>query len=243
VLLVAVALAGCGGAASTPASGSPGSSPAPAATVDGTALAASFVRILSDPELRASVIQQATATSRQAGDVLEIRVTMTADLALPDVALELTIEAEGQATRFGIVVVGDRSFVDLGEGWLEAPAGSLDTAELTDALVVVSDPGDLAYAGSQVVDGRTLHHLVAARPLPYSPAGFEGTGAGSGTLDDLDAYVEADGTPVRIELSFTADGSTEAGPITVIGTTTIEFRDVGGAQVIVAPPIAPSSAP
>jgi hypothetical protein len=217
------------------------SGPTPAPSVDADTLAAAFVAILADPALQTGIVQQATAISESGGDVLELRVTMVGELALPDVALEVAIETEGESTRFALVVVGDRSFVDLGEGWLEAPPGSVDTTELTDALVVVDDPDDLEYAGSQVVDGQTLHHLVAVRPLPYSPGGLPGIGDEVGTIDDLDAYVEADGTPVRIELSFTA-GSADAA-ITVSGTTQIRFSAVGGGQVIVPPSLAPTAAP
>jgi hypothetical protein len=242
-LVLASAVAACANGPGATGSASPGDSPTPAASVDGAALAASFVEILGDPQLHADVVQQATATADQAGDPLDFRVTMSGVLALPDVDLELAVEAEGQSTRFRIVVAGDQSFVDLGEGWVEAPPGSVDTSELTRALVVVSDPDDLEYVGAQQVDGRTLYHLVTTGPLPYTPAGFEGTGTGTGTLDDLDAYVEADGTPVRIQLSFTASGTTEAGAMTVNGTTEIRFADVGGDQVVAAPSIAPSIAP
>ncbi len=241
-LVAALVLAAC-------SPGSPGSSPtpagsaSPAGSVDGAALAASFVRILADPTLHAGVVQQATASANQAGDVLDLRVSMSGTLALPDVDLELAIETEGQSTRFRLVVVGERTFADLGDGWVEAPPGSVDTTELTTALVVVSDPADLAYAGTQVVDGTRLHHLVSTRPLPYVPAGFDATGSGSGTMNDLDAYVQADGTPVRIALSFTAEGADEAGPISINGTTEIRFTDVGGGQVIVPPSLAPTSAP
>ena len=240
LLAAATALAILAGACGDGAS-SPGSTPA--ASVDTDALAGAFVAILADPALQAGIVQQATATSESAGDVLELRVTMTGELALPDVALRVAIETEGESTAFGLVVVGERSFVDLGEGWLEAPPGSVDTTELTDALLVVDDPDDLEYAGTQEVDGRTLYHLVAVRPLPYSPGGLPGTGDEMGTIDDLDAYVEADGTPVRIELSFTAAGTDGAGATTVIGTTQIRFSDVGGGQVIVAPSLAPAATP
>jgi hypothetical protein len=236
----AILVGACGGGASP--SGSPSGSPS-APSADPDALAEAFVAILTDPELEATIVQQATAASETGDDVLELRVTMVGELALPDVALEVAIEAEGESTRFALVVVGERSFVDLGEGWLEAPAGSVDTTELTDALVVVDDPDDLAFAGTQVVDGETLYHLVAVRPLPYSPGGVPGTGDETGTIDDLDAYVEADGTPVRIELSFTAGGGAGAEATTVRGTTQIRFSDVGGGQVIVAPSLAPTPTP
>ena len=249
-LALAIALAACGSeSGATPGPGSPAGSGSatPAPSIDGSALAASFVEILGDPELHADVIQQATSTADQAGEPLDFRVTMSGVLALPDVDLEVVIEAESQSTRFRLVVTGDRSFVDLGDGWAEAPPGSVDTSELTRAFVVVSDPGDLAYVGAQQVDGRTLYHLTATQPLPYTPAGFEGTGAGTGdgtgTIDDLDAYVEADGTPVRIQLSFTASGTTSAGATTVRGTTEIRFADVGGDQVVAAPSIGPTAGP
>jgi len=228
---LALAVAGCGGSRSS-------------GTIDGDALAASFVQILGDPELHASVVQQATATSDQGGEPLSFRTSMSGDLALPDVDLEVAVEAEGSATRFRVVVVGERSFVDLGEGWVEAPPGAVDTSELTQALVVVSDPGDLEYLGPVEVDGRTLQHLAATRPLPYSPSSLDGGAAGRGTIDDLDAYVEADGTPVRISFSFTAEQPADGGATsTTLGTSEILFRDVGGDQVIVPPSPAPSLVP
>ncbi len=240
VLALAAAAAILVGACGDGASPS-GATPAP--SVDTDAIAAAFVAILADPALQAGIVQQATATSETGDDLLDLRVTMAGELALPDVALEIAIETEGESTRFALVVVGDRSFVDLGEGWLEAPPGSVDTTELTDALVVVSDPDDLEYAGTQVVDGHTLYHLAAVRPLPYSPGGLPGTGDEMGTIDDLDAYVEADGTPVRIELSFTAGSTDGAIATTVFGTTQIRFTDVGGGQVIVPPSLAPTATP
>jgi len=229
-LAVALAVAGCGG--STP----PG-------TIDGDELAAAFVRILGDPTLHAGVVQQATATTDQGDEPLSFRTSMSGDLALPDVDLEVVVEAEGEATRFRVVVVGERSFVDLGEGWVEAPPGSVDTSELTVALVVVSDPDDLEYLGPVEVDGRTLQHLAAIRPLPYSPSGFEAGTSGTGTIDDLDAYVEADGTPVRISFSFTAEQQAGDGSTSTFGTSEVLFSDVGGDQVIVPPSPAPSAAP
>ena len=68
--------------------------------------------------------------------------------------------------------------------------------------------------------------------------------SGTGTIDDLDAYVEADGTPVRISFSFTAeqladDGSTAS----TLGTSEIRFSDVGGDQVIAPPSLGPTIAP
>jgi hypothetical protein len=229
---LALVIAGCGGG------------PTPSGAIDGSALAASFVGILGDPTLHASVVQQATATSDQGGEPLDFRTSMSGDLALPDVDLEVAVEAEGSATRFRVIVVGDRSFVDLGEGWVEAPPGSVDTSELTQALVVVSDPADLEYLGPVEVAGRTLQHLAAIRPLPYSPSSLAGDTAGTGTIDDLDAYVEADGTPVRISFSFTAEQPTDSGSTsTTLGTSEILFSNVGGDQVIVPPSPAPSLAP
>ena len=220
-----------------------GTSPTPSGSVDGAKLAASFVAILGDPTLHADIVQQATATADQAGDPLDFRVTMSGVLALPDVDLALVVEAEGQSTRFRVIVVGDQSFADLGTGWVAAPPGSVDTTELTKAVVVVTDPNDLEYLGTTVTDGRTLYHLATTGPLPYKPAGFAGSDTGTGTMNDMDAYVEADGTPVRIALSFTATGTTDAGTTTVNGTTEIRFSDVGGGQVVVAPSLAPSAGP
>ncbi len=215
-----------------------GATPSP-----GDELAAAFVDILGDPALHASVVQQATSTAQSGTDVLDVRTTMSGDLALPDARLEVVVETEGQATRVGVIVAGGRTYVDLGEGWSKSPPGSTAGSEIATAFVVVSDPHDLELAGQVVEGGATLYHFVATRPLPYSPAGFESAGASTGTIDDLDAYVEADGTPVRIEFSFSAQGEANGATTTVHGTTEIRFSDVGGDQVVVAPALAPSPAP
>lgn len=226
-----LALAACGGSSSPTGSGA----------IDGKELAASFVEILGDPALHANVVLQSTATADQGGDTLDFRDTLNGILALPDIDLEVAIEAEGEVTRFRVVIVGARSFVDLGQGWVEAPPGTVDATELRQAFVVVTDPDDLEYVGPAEVDGRTLYHLVTTGPLPYSPSGFEG--GGQGTMDDMDAYVEADGTPVRIALSYTATGTANGAALSILGTTEMGFTDVGGDQVIVAPTLAPSTAP
>lgn len=239
VLAATVLLAACGAGS--------GSSPGPASSIDGEALARDFVAILTDPELQAGVVQQATATTARDGEVLELRVTMAGDVALPDVALRLVVETEGESTGFGLVVLGDRVYLDVGEGWQEAQPGDVDTGDLAAALVVVDDPADLAYAGTEVVDGETLYRLVAVGPLPYAPGALSGTGAGTatdtGVIEDLTAYVRADGTPVSIEFSFTASGTDAAGETTVRGTSEIRFSDVGVDPEIAPPPLAPTPAP
>jgi hypothetical protein len=229
LLAVGLIVAACGA----------GATPSP-----GDQLAAAFVDILSDPTLHASVVQQATSSAESGTDVLDVRTTMSGDLALPDARLEVVVETEGQATRVGVIVAGGRTYVDLGEGWTESPPGSTAGSEIATAFVVVSDPHDLELAGQVVEGGATLYHLVATRPLPYSPSGFEAAGASSGTIDDLDAYVEADGTPVRISFSFTAEQPADSGSTsTTLGTSEILFSNVGGDQVIVPPSPAPSLAP
>jgi hypothetical protein len=213
-------------------------SPSTAPSVDPDAIADAFVATLTDPSLRATVVQQTTASASGGGDSIELRTTIGGELALPDVAVRVAIETEGELTQFAVVIAGDRSFVDLGEGWVEAPAGSVSTSELTNALLVVDDPADLAYEGTQEVDGVVLHHLAAVRPLPYA------TGGATGTIEGLDAYVEADGTPVQMTFAFTTSATDGAGTTTVVnGTTETRFADVGGDQAIAPPSLVPEASP
>lgn len=226
---VATLLAGCGGAAST-------ASPA----VDDAALRAKFVAILNDPRLHAAVTQDVTAQGTVGARSATVHATATIVLALPDSSWELVTQGSGTTSKMSLIVHGSDVFVRVDPGtWMAAPKGSIDASTLTAALAVVTDPADLAYAGLEVVDGRTLSHLVATRRLPYTPAGFARSGGGTGTLDDFNAYVETDGTPVRIDVSFSASGMTGSGQMTMAGTTRIAFRDVGGDQVIVAPSLGP----
>lgn len=225
-------VAACGGPTGTP-SASPGD------PVDGAAIARTFVATLTDPALSASVVQQTTAAAASGIEALELRTTIGGDLALPDLDLEVVIESAGEVTGFGIVVVGGRTYANLGEGWVEAPAGSVETDDLVNALVVVTDPADLAYAGTETVDGVTLHHLVAVGPLPYVPGGLTSSDGATGTIEGLDAYATADGTPVSMSFAFTTTATDDAGTTTVRGTTETRFTDVGGDRTIAPPSLAP----
>ena len=163
----------------------PGPRPAPLAgapdacgSVDGAKLAASFVAILGDPTLHADIVQQATATADQAGDPLDFRVTMSGVLALPDVDLALVVEAEGQSTRFRVIVVGDRrSPTSARDGSRHRPA-PWTRASSPGRSSSSRIPNDLEYLGAPQTDGRTLYHLATTGPLPYTPAGFAGSDRG-----------------------------------------------------------------
>lgn len=243
-------IATCGGSASpspSPSSASPAptvsaapssapsASPASVAptliapTTGQRALIEAAVAALNADPFIGRIAQEATAIATVNGQEVEILASISADLAGDDVAFVLTVVGAGQDAETEVVVVDDVAYVrEAGGEWQTAPgsvvAGAMDG--LYDNLGAVGDADELGYVGKEIHDGRPLNHLVGVGLIPYSPAN-----GGTGQYDTFHLWVLDDGTPVRIEATFsaTANGTTAA------GSYTMTFADIGGTIEIEAP--------
>lgn len=254
-LSFAALLAACGGTAAS-AVPSVVATPSPAATATvtaapvtpqpsaaaaspggetGGAIAESVVAKLAAEPFVAHVEQLAEMTGTMNGTEIDITAGMSADMSGDDVAFVIDIGTAGQETTQELRVIGDSVYLKQADAtWSSAPRAAIgDTLEgLADNIRVVKDADELRYVGLETVDGRELHHLTAARPIPYAPS----TG-GTGEYRQLDLWAEADGTPVRIVGEFTA---TDASGVEGEGTTTFVFSNFGGPIDIEVPPVAPA---
>ena len=247
VMLVG-ALAACGGAAPSPvASEGPSTAPVvtegpvsdapppasapqgeapPPAHAGGPFAEALVAKLASDP-LNLHLEQVASATT-PGGDV---EATLSADFSGDDLDLTMQLTSAGGGADLDMVIVDETAYVrPRGDAdWTSVPrdVAEAEFAGLVQNMRLVTDPLDLSYVGPEVVDGRELHHLTAARPIPYAP----GAG-GSGQYDEFDIWIEEDGTPVLAKTAFSA---MDPAGIAVSGTTNFEFSRFGEPIEIVAP--------
>jgi hypothetical protein len=237
LLASSLVIAGCGGTA--PASGVPSPAAAeptngPAESIDtaaGIKIANATVAALNTKNVVVHIEEIATGTAGSGGQAVKVVVTSSADLAGKDMAFDISAKAAGTSIDQRIRVVGKYVYVYQSGLWSKVKRSKLkkELAELGGLIRFITDPHDLRYLGEERVGKQDLHHFRANRHLPYdSGAGFKGN------YDTFDIWVLKDGTPVRIEATFTASSPTIG---TVTGTSSIDFTKFGGKIKIKVPKV------
>lgn len=227
--LTAVLLVACNGATAT----SPAASPA----VAGDALLDAFVAAMNAEPLVTHLEQEATAHSVQGSTTADVRATLSGDVSGRDIAFRIQTSSGSANVDQELVVLGTSAWVRRSGGeWHVGPsmAALASVDNLVQATRLVTDSSQLRYAGAGPMDGRTLHHVVAATTIPYRAS----TGA-MGRYDSFDAWVEEDGTPVLVEATF----SVEQGDTKVTGSSKLRYSNFGGPLEIKPPEGAPSPLP
>ena len=260
---LAVGLAACGSA--TGSAGASAGSVAPAASSSSTALASNVpvsaggsddrngASGATSPGPTPAATPRADAAkpflSILTSDTFAARAAISGELTLGPTAYPIagTFEVHGADNRQALTVsipgamqtsesvrVGGVSYVRRGGLWFETPAagagaGSGDLASAFRTMLDVTD------TGSELKDGRELHHLVprSGTSIPLSAIGTKDP-AGDGVVS-IEFYVEDDGTPVVMVIDATwtqVDGTTRQP-----ASMTIEYRfsDVGSSIAIGAP--------
>ena len=237
------------GAKPAPAGGSPPpsspsavQSPAPSrrgsALVGGGALAEKLVAALHADPFRAH-IDETTVARSTAGTVT---VTLTAkaigDVSGKDVALRVTSTGAGTPVDQEVVSLGGTTWIRrTGATTWEVHRRSEASASIDGLLTTIrllDDPSELADAGTDTVDGRSLRHLTAVGSIAYrSPDGADGA------YDRLDVWTTDAGIPVLVKGSFSASQGTNA----LVGNVTIRYSDVGQPVTINPPSGAPTPIP
>jgi hypothetical protein len=236
LLASSLVVAGCGGTA--PGIGGPSQAAkpttSPAASIDtaaGIKIANATVAALNKKDVVVHLEEIATGTAGTGDQKVQVLVTTSADLAGKDMAFEVSATAIGVNVDQRLRAVGKYVYVYQSGHWAKVKRSKLkkELAELAGVIRFITDPHDLRYLGEERVRKQDLHHFRANRNLPYdSGAGFKGK------YDTFDIWVLKDGTPVRIEATFTAS-SKEIG--TVTGTSSIDFTKFGGKIKIKVPKV------
>ena len=226
VLTAALVLSGCSAATPLASGSKSGGSIASAApsidTAAGIRYANAFVAALNKKPLVVHVEQIATGTGESGGQKIQVVTTMSADFAGDDMAFDLTATATGVNVDLRLRAVGKYVYAYQSGFWSKAKRSKFkkELAQLADTMRFITDSHDLRYLGEERVGKTDLQHFRANRQLPYdSGAGFQGH------YDTFEIWVTKDGTPVRIEATFSAS-SAKVGTIT--GESVIDFTKFGG---------------
>ena len=236
LLASSLVIAACGGTA--PNIGGPAKTAEPtrsaAASIDtaaGIKIANAAVAALNKDKVVVHVEEVATGTGESGGQKVQVVTTTSADFAGDDIAFELTATAIGVNVDLRLRAVGKYVYVYQSGFWSKMKRSKFkkELAEMAHVIRFITDPHDLRYLGEERVGKKDLHHFRANRDLPYdSGAGFKGH------YDTFDLWVLKDGTPVRIEATFTASSSKVG---TIKGSSVTDFTKFGGTIKIKAPKI------
>lgn len=227
-LLVAVACGACGSpGTSTEDGGSPTTPASP--SIDAARLAEAVVGAFVDEPFIAHVEQAGTVTS----GTTTAHVDASGDVDGDDLRILMQVTGEGTAIELEMVILGDDVWVRLGDQVTRTTRTAMaeQIAPLARSFRIVDDPAVLEYAGIETIEGRDLHHFTAAAgAVEYSDSNSKGS------YDVSDLYALADGTPVLVKGTFTANDASGA---TGSGTTEIRFSNVGGPIAIEEPSFEP----
>ena len=220
-----------------PGSPAPSTTPSPTpgpSTISSTELiehgyVLAVVEAFRSQPLVVHVVYSATLTSSQGSKSVKSTVAMTLDLSGKELKSLFVVKSGGKTTQSELVVVGKTAYArSTGSGWRKAPRNGVekDISDTIKGMRLIDDPRDLKYVGVETVGDGQLHHLTAARAIPYRTS----NGA-SGQYDAFDIWITEDGTPVLVKATYTA----KLGSITTKGTTQFRFSQFGGPIKIVAP--------
>jgi hypothetical protein len=230
----AIALSGCN--AATPLLGGsksaePSRSPTPSIdTAAGIRYAEAFVAALNKDPLITHIEQTSTGTGESGGQTYQVLATLSADFDGPDLAFELDAATVGTKIDVRVRAIGKYVYVYQSGLWAKVKRSKFkkELVDAVEAVRVITDSHDLRYYGEERVGKVDLQHFKVNRELPYdSGTGFKGH------YDTFDIWVTKDGTPVRVEATFTAESKIG----TIKGKSVMDFTKFGGPIKIKVPKI------
>lgn len=238
VVLVSAVVAGCASAPSSSVSpaasavapsadaGQPGSgSPEPGT---GATLATAFLERIRDPGARYRLDETLTLVVGQNSS----KAVSHSDVAGADMIVISDKTVGGTTTHSEYLESGGTVFErNGGDDW--HATGPVDAKDVPFPFLKASD---MRYAGRQIRDAEFLesYSLAQAIPIGASIAESLGVKGGSASIVVFDAFLQTDGSPIRIEVAFqitAADGSAAGN-----GTIAQDYADFGG-EVVVEPPV------
>lgn len=234
LVIVALALAACGGgAASVAPSDTPAVTPKPAPTPSPSPadVAAPFLKAITSPTFSAAV----TLTGTVKVGANSGTITGTGKLSGADSDQVQTIKSASTSTIQSSISLGSKNWSKQDPGpWLEDPVTATPRKGLDDFLRGLTAVKDF---GIETRDGKKLHHLqpAAGNAIPAEFVGFANTANAKDGAFTIDFYATDDGTPAILVLAGTwtvVNGDAEA-PAEV--TYSVALSGVGTPQTITAP--------
>lgn len=211
------------------ASSEPGSrgtgSPEPSV---GAALATAFLERLRDPGARYRIDETLTVVVGQSSS----KAISHSDVAGADMMVISDSTVGGTTKHSEYLQVSGTAFERSAGGDWRA-TGPADARQTPFPFIEATN---MRYAGRQIKDAEFLESLSLAKAIPIGTAVAESLGVmgGSASIVQFDAFLQTDGTPIRVEVGFQLTGAD--GSAAGYGTIAQDFADFGG-DVVVDPPV------
>jgi len=215
-------------ASTSPSHGPSTPSPVPAATSTPLPVpeaARLFAELAEDPEINFRV--EMTANARVGPESLA--ASMTVSQSGSDLAIDMTLQANGRSSRMQVVVKDGTAYLREGRArWIATD--DLSALDLPSEPLAFSQlrPEGMEYLGTSRIGRKTLHHLrvpsVAAAGVDV--AALEQFGCSTDNMA-LHVWVRDDGAPVSATFEHTCPDGAVAESATVALSATYKFSKVG----------------
>ena len=238
LLLVAGVVTACAGQPAPP-------SPSPTATLVPTIqpspaavaanLTARFLEAIESPDVRFRATQ---TTSITIGEVLVTQV-ITNEVVGQDAHITVSVSREGAETETSeVALIDGASYARQGSGPWQPSTVAADWAGVGRVFSFI-DGETMQAMGRELHGGLFVDRLALKEPVPIDQAVRDtfAMGAGEGTLQVFDLWVQPDGTPASLEaaMSFEVRSAEDAQATSVSSIIIQEFSDFGGDVVLDLP--------
>jgi hypothetical protein len=238
VVLTAVIFTGCASASAPSVNPAPSpvtpslapgvggaGSPGPSVGAD---LARSFLERVRDPDARYRVDETLTVVIGQATS----KAVSHSDVDGADMMVISDSTVGGTTKHSEYLQVGGAAF-DRSAGGDWHATGPADARQTPFPFI---EAANMQYAGRQIKDGEFLESLSLAKAIPIGTPVAESLGVtgGSASIVLFHAFLQADGSPVRVEVGFQLTGAD--GSAAGYGTIAQDYADFGG-DVVVKPSV------
>jgi hypothetical protein len=198
-------------------------------------LTARFLEVLDAPDLTYRTVQTTTVVI---GEITATQV-ITSEVVGPDVHLDIVVRRQGNTSHSEVAVVDGVSYARSGIAAWRLAGDPKDVAAVGRSFSFLEGRDLLKYLGRELQAGSFVHHLALRGPIEIDQSVLDmlAMGSGVGTVQELNLYLQQDGTPVsfQIGLTFQVDTGATTGPTDVVAQVIEEYSEVGGEVVLGIP--------
>jgi hypothetical protein len=231
--LLAVTLAGCGGATPSP---SPSAAPTPTPPPpDAAQVVARFLALTGDPALTMHVVADGTVRVTAGGEMQDVKIGFDMDISGENGVGTAVVDTGPGDITFEMLLVDDRAYVDDNGTWTEVPDYKPTTP--LNPFAGLTGPEELTYRGDALQDGQRLHHLSVLVWLGGDVTLLEEQGWSGVTVDYTltTLTVDDEGAPIEMNFSGGVSGTYQQVSATAAFEITYVFTKIGEAVEIPTP--------
>jgi len=231
--LLAVTVAGCGGASPSP---SPSVAPTPTPPPpDADEVIARFLALTGDPALTMHVVADGKVTVTAGGETDNVNIGFDMDISGEDGVGQAVVDTGPTNLTFEMLLVENHAYVDDNGTWTEVPDYKPTTP--LNPFAGLTGPEELTYRGHEVRDGQRVHHLSVLVWLGGDVTLLQEQGWSGVKVDYTltTMLVDDEGAPIKMTFSGGVSGQYQGVSATAAFEIAYEFTNIGEAVEIPTP--------